>query len=78
MDELKELVKIYHEAGIKVLGDAVLNHRCAQYQNSKGVWNIFGGRMKWDDRAVVADDPHFQVKSFFQNIFSWETPVFIV
>jgi alpha-amylase len=61
MDELKELVKIYHEAGIKVLGDAVLNHRCAQYQNSNGVWNIFGGHMNWDDRAVVSDDPHFQV-----------------
>ncbi|KAK3161754.1 hypothetical protein QOZ80_1BG0081010 [Eleusine coracana subsp. coracana] len=60
MDELKELVKIYHEAGIKVLGDAVLNHRCAQYQNNNGIWNIFGGRMNWDDRAVVADDPHFQ------------------
>ncbi|TVU35324.1 hypothetical protein EJB05_17209, partial [Eragrostis curvula] len=60
MEELKELVKIYHEAGIKVLGDAVLNHRCAQHQNSNGVWNIFGGRLNWDDRAVVADDPHFQ------------------
>ncbi|KAL6840555.1 hypothetical protein ACP4OV_030365 [Aristida adscensionis] len=60
LDELKQLVKIYHEAGIKVLGDAVLNHRCGQYQNNSGVWNIFGGRMNWDDRAVVADDPHFQ------------------
>ncbi|RLM92586.1 alpha-amylase 3, chloroplastic [Panicum miliaceum] len=60
MDELKELVKIFHEADIKVLGDAVLNHRCAQFQNNNGVWNIFGGRMNWDDRAVVADDPHFQ------------------
>jgi alpha-amylase len=70
MDELKELVKIFHEAGIKVLGDAVLNHRCAQFQNNNGVWNIFGGRMNWDDRAVVADDPHFQVSPFFQNIFN--------
>ena len=64
MDELKELVKIFHESGIKVLGDAVLNHRCAQFQNNNGVWNIFGGRMNWDDRAVVADDPHFQVSAF--------------
>ncbi|XP_062206689.1 alpha-amylase 3, chloroplastic-like [Phragmites australis] len=60
MDELKELVKKFHEAGIKVLGDAVLNHRCAQFQNNNGVWNIFGGHLNWDDRAVVADDPHFQ------------------
>ncbi|GAV87630.1 Alpha-amylase domain-containing protein/Alpha-amyl_C2 domain-containing protein [Cephalotus follicularis] len=59
-DELKDLVKKFHEVGIKVLGDVVLNHRCAQYQNQNGIWNIFGGRLNWDDRAVVADDPHFQ------------------
>ncbi|KQK09466.1 hypothetical protein BRADI_2g48150v3 [Brachypodium distachyon] len=60
IEELKQLVNIFHEAGVKVLGDAVLNHRCAQFQNQNGVWNIFGGRINWDDRAVVADDPHFQ------------------
>ncbi|KAL8137896.1 hypothetical protein V2J09_003897 [Rumex salicifolius] len=59
-DELKTVIKQFHEVGIKVLGDVVLNHRCAQQQNSNGVWNIFGGRLNWDDRAVVADDPHFQ------------------
>jgi len=61
MDELKYLVKKFHEVGIKVLGDAVLNHRCAHYQNKNGVWNIFGGYLDWDDSAVVSDDPHFQV-----------------
>ncbi|CAM8912765.1 unnamed protein product [Rhodiola kirilowii] len=60
IDELKDLVKTLHGVGIKVLGDAVLNHRCAHYQNKNGVWNIFGGRLNWDERAVVADDPHFQ------------------
>ncbi|KAM0883725.1 hypothetical protein ACQ4PT_031461 [Festuca glaucescens] len=60
MEELKQLVNIFHQNGMKVLGDAVLNHRCAQFQNQNGVWNIFGGRINWDDRAVVADDPHFQ------------------
>lgn len=64
VDELKEAVRAFHDVGIKVLGDAVLNHRCAQYQNQNGVWNIFGGRLNWDDRAVVADDPHFQVTNF--------------
>ncbi|KAF5939048.1 hypothetical protein HYC85_023307 [Camellia sinensis] len=61
-DELKGLVKRFHEVNVRVLGDAVLNHRCAEYQNQNGVWNIFGGRLNWDDRAVVADDPHFQGK----------------
>ncbi|KAK7307134.1 hypothetical protein VNO77_39937 [Canavalia gladiata] len=60
IDELKDLVKEFHDVGIKALGDAVLNHRCAHYQNQNGIWNIFGGRLNWDDRAVVADDPHFQ------------------
>ncbi|KAJ6718958.1 ALPHA-AMYLASE 3 CHLOROPLASTIC [Salix purpurea] len=60
IDELKDLVKIFHRKGVKVLGDAVLNHRCAHYKNGNGVWNMFGGRLNWDDRAVVADDPHFQ------------------
>ncbi|KAM1722074.1 hypothetical protein ACFX11_020844 [Malus domestica] len=62
MDELKETVKTFHDTSLKVLGDAVLNHRCAEYQNQNGVWNIFGGRLNWDERAVVADDPHFQVR----------------
>ncbi|KAE9605500.1 hypothetical protein Lal_00025343 [Lupinus albus] len=60
IDELKDLVKTFHEVGIKALGDAVLNHRCAHYQNNNGIWNKFGGLLNWDDRAVVADDPHFQ------------------
>ncbi|KAK0573163.1 hypothetical protein LWI29_003824 [Acer saccharum] len=60
IDELKETVKRFHEVGIKVLGDVVLNHRCAHKQNQNGIWNIFGGRLDWDDRAIVADDPHFQ------------------
>lgn len=60
VDELKIVVRSYHDAGVKVLGDAVLNHRCAQYQNHNGIWNIFGGRLNWDDRAIVCDDPHFQ------------------
>ncbi|XP_073525856.1 uncharacterized protein [Phyllobates terribilis] len=60
MDELKAVISKFHEVGIKVLGDVVLNHRCAEYKNCNGVWNIFGGRLNWDDRAVVGDDPHFQ------------------
>ncbi|XP_042511023.1 alpha-amylase 3, chloroplastic-like [Macadamia integrifolia] len=60
MEALKILVDSFHQVGIKVLGDVVLNHRCAHFQNQNGVWNIFGGRLNWDDRAVVADDPHFQ------------------
>ncbi|XP_020241868.1 alpha-amylase 3, chloroplastic isoform X2 [Asparagus officinalis] len=62
LEELKDLVQNFHDVGIKVLGDVVLNHRCAHYKNSNGIWNLFGGHLNWDDRAVVADDPHFQGK----------------
>lgn len=43
-----------------MLGDAVLNHRCAQAQDSNGVWNVFGGKLAWDARAIVGDDPNFR------------------
>ncbi|KAG4387213.1 hypothetical protein GLYMA_11G153301v4 [Glycine max] len=73
IDELKDLVKRFHEVGIKVLGDAVLNHRCAHYQNQNGMWNIFGGPLNWDDRSVVADDPHFEVLCDKSPGHDWET-----
>ncbi|KAK7386948.1 hypothetical protein VNO78_27345 [Psophocarpus tetragonolobus] len=60
IDQLKDVVKSFHEVEIKVLGDVVLNHRCAHYKNQNGIWNLFGGRLNWDERAIVADDPHFQ------------------
>lgn len=46
-------------AGLLVLGDAVLNHRCASFQDAAGVWNSFGGRLGWDARAIVGDDANF-------------------
>jgi glycosidase len=59
VEDLRIAVAALHDAGLKVLGDAVLNHRCAHYQGANGVWNRFGGRLAWDARAIVADDPHF-------------------
>ena len=59
VEELRGAVEALHGVGIKVLGDAVLNHRCAHYQSAGGVWNKFGGKLAWDARAIVSDDPHF-------------------
>ena len=45
--------------GLKVLGDCVLNHRCASHQDAAGLWNQYGGRLDWDARAIVRDDHNF-------------------
>ncbi|KAE8666066.1 Alpha-amylase 3 [Hibiscus syriacus] len=79
IDELKELVKSLHEVGLKVLGDVILNHRCAHFKNQNGIWNIFGGRLNWDDRAVGGDDPHFQAEHYpssFMSVFMLVLQIF--
>ncbi|KAK9908484.1 hypothetical protein WJX75_008568 [Coccomyxa subellipsoidea] len=58
-DELRRCVAKLQSAGLKVLGDCVLNHRCASHQDSAGVWNQFGGRLDWCSRAIVGDDRNF-------------------
>ncbi|XP_002988323.2 uncharacterized protein LOC9662716 [Selaginella moellendorffii] len=60
MDELKHCIQEMHKHDLLVLGDVVLNHRCAYKQNSNGVWNIFGGKLSWGPEAIVNDDPNFQ------------------
>ena len=60
--DLIALIRKFQARGIKVLGDAVLNHRCASQQGEHGVWNKFGGRMSWDSKAIVGDDPNFRGK----------------
>lgn len=58
--ELRRCVQALQAHGLKVLGDAVLNHRCAHKQDRNGVWNQFGGRLNWDETAIVGDDPNFK------------------
>jgi alpha-amylase len=48
-----------HDNDLDVYGDIVINHRCAQYQNEDGVYNVFGGKLSWDSDAIVCDDPNF-------------------
>ncbi|KAL2634517.1 hypothetical protein R1flu_005996 [Riccia fluitans] len=60
VEELKQCIEEMHNQNLLVLGDAVLNHRCAQKQSSNGVWNIFGGKLAWGPEAIVRDDPNFQ------------------
>mmetsp|Transcript_9648 Transcript_9648/g.27597 ORF Transcript_9648/g.27597 Transcript_9648/m.27597 type:complete len:677 (-) Transcript_9648:123-2153(-) len=59
-EELRECIKSLHRAGLGVLADIVINHRCAQFQDEHGIWNKYGGKMSWDQRAIVGDDPNFR------------------
>jgi len=59
VDQLKSLISAMHKNGVMTLGDAVLNHRCAHSQGPEGLWNQFGGKLAWDARAIVSDDPNF-------------------
>jgi alpha-amylase len=62
VDELRELISMFHDRGVKVLGDTVLNHRCAEHQNEQGIYNQYGGALAWDERAIVCNDPNFRGK----------------
>eukprot|EP00891_Asterochloris_glomerata_P008154 jgi/Astpho2/8154/e_gw1.00120.89.1_t len=70
-DELRRCVVKLQQAGLKVLADVVINHRCAQGQDSKGIWNQFGGRMDWDARAIVRDDKKFGGRGNRSSGDSW-------
>lgn len=59
-EELKYCIQEMHSHNLLVLGDVVLNHRCAQKQSPNGVWNIYGGKLAWGPEAIVCDDPNFQ------------------
>eukprot|EP00271_Cylindrocystis_brebissonii_P013283 TRINITY_DN329_c0_g1_i1.p1 TRINITY_DN329_c0_g1~~TRINITY_DN329_c0_g1_i1.p1 ORF type:complete len:1017 (-),score=248.45 TRINITY_DN329_c0_g1_i1:535-3585(-) len=59
VEELKFCIDELHKYDIQVLGDVVLNHRCASKQGPDGVWNIFGGKLNWSPEAIVRDDPNF-------------------
>ncbi|KAJ0704293.1 putative alpha-amylase [Helianthus annuus] len=59
-EELKFCIEEMHTHHLLVLGDVVLNHRCAHKQSANGVWNIFGGKLAWGPEAIVCDDPNFQ------------------
>ena len=50
--ELRDAISLYHELGLKVIADIVINHRCAHYQVGPwvgGWWGDMddGGSLGW-------------------------------
>lgn len=57
--ELRNLIGVCHELGIKAIADIVINHRCAHDQGDDGKWNKFGGRLAWDRGMICSNNPAF-------------------
>lgn len=57
--ELREMIKVLQEHGLKPIADIVINHRCAHYQGEDGKWNKFGGRLAWDKSSICSNNSEF-------------------
>ena len=60
--DLRRCVQALKDQEVDVLADIVINHRCAEFQNADGIYNVFGGRLCWDDTAIVSNDEAFRGK----------------
>jgi len=60
-EKLKNVIDSFHAQGIRCSADIVVNHRCAELQDDRGVWAIFKGgtpddRLDWGPWAIAGDD----------------------